>query len=70
MTLPSATEYFVSYYDCTDRCDKDSVRIKCLEHSDNCPNWRLRYRCRLGNLDKKGLEYFDQNSGINYDDCL
>ena len=72
MTLPSATEYFVSYYDCPrflDDCEKAVFTgHKCLERPGKCPNWPLRYRCRLGNLNEKGLEYFEQNSGINPED--
>ena len=64
MTLSSATEYFVSYYDCPDHCDKNSAEIKCLERPDNCPNWRLRYRCRLGNMTDEELADFKQSTNI------
>ena len=73
MTMTSATEYFVSCYGCPlspPYCDHVmATGYNCsLYEIGGCGHWRLRYRCRIGDLTEKELEYFKQKNGIDHVD--
>lgn len=65
--MTCATEYFISYYDCKlDHCDKATdPEHRCPKCPNDCPNWRLHYRCHIGNLTVQELKRFKQKCNID-----
>ena len=69
MSSTIATEYFVTYLDCPTSppyCSSFLEGWRCLR-PDYCDWWCPQYRCHIGNLTEKELEYFKQKSGFGND---